>query len=199
MFYFIYFFTAPGVSASFSSMFIFGWTIYPFDTILLVQSSINISAFPDTAKWRAYQTFKRGMCDISPAQILCCGTELWKCDLGDKVLSVISQLLTHKHQNQSLSARLTQTQPFHNCCFPLSTHRAEQPCPPSQRGVNAAIRRCGWGSCRKLHTSDSHFSGHQPLGNKASCLCTMNVQLKIKGRWKCEEKRATQVKRLYAQ
>lgn len=131
-------------------MFIFGWTIYPFNTIRLVQSSINISAFPDTAKWRAYQTFMRGMCDISPAQILCCGTELWKCDLGDKVLSVISQLLTHKQQNQSLSARLTQTQPFHNRCFPSSTHRAEQPCPPSQRGVNA-------GSCRKLHTSDSHF------------------------------------------
>ncbi len=156
------FFTAPGVFASFPSMFIFGWTIYLFNIIRLVQSSINISAFPDTAKWRAYQTFMRGMCDISPAQILCCGTELWKCDLGDKVLSVISQLLTHKQQNQSLSARLTQTQPFHNCCFPLLTHRAEQPCPPSQRGVNAAIRRCGWGSCRKLHTSDVFFRASTP-------------------------------------
>ncbi len=90
--------------------------------VVLVQSSINISAFPDTAKWCTYQTFKSGMCDISPAQILCCGTELWKCDLGDKVLSVISQLLTHKHQNQSLSARLTQTQPFHNCCSSHCQH-----------------------------------------------------------------------------
>ncbi len=144
----------------------FGWTIYLFNIIRLVQSSINISAFPDTAKWRAYQRFMRGTCDISPAQILCCGTELWKCDLGDKVLSVISQLLTHKPQNQSLSARLTQAQPFHNCCFPLLTHRAEQPCPPSQRGVNAAIRRCGWGSCRKLHTSHVIFQGINPWGTK---------------------------------
>lgn len=146
------------------------WMHYAFNSVLLVQSSINISAFPDRAKWCPYQTFKRGMCDISLAQILCCGTELWKCDLGDKVLSVISQLLTHKHQNQSRNARLTQTQPFHNCCFSLSTHQAEQPCPPSQWGVNAAIGRCGWGSYHKHHASDSHFLGHPPPGSMPAAI-----------------------------